>query len=663
MINLKRNFTLISILFVLFLGLSTVYAMDNVTYDNMTAADNIVDEKTFDSIQTTIDNSNESDIIVLDGTYVGSGSAITVNKSLTIRGTGDGAKLDAQSKSQILKITANNVVLDNLIFVSGTTHKSFDVESGGAIESTGDNLEIISCSFKSNSADYGGAVVSTGSGVSIVNSTFEKNIGMTSSGALELRGPNNYVDNCSFLNNLGYHAGGAIGWTGENGTLTNSIFKKDSKNSKDASQFGGAIVWLGKNGNLTKSIFYNNEAKRLGAAVYWSGLNGSLTYCIFNNNTASNDFAYYGNPDFEEYNFWGFNSPTAEDELIYYNQTFSQPKNWVNIDLYPKSINFTDNGIKLKGTLPDYPIIVNGSQYMISNNFAQVIVNKSLQGTLSTVVINEYGLNQKLIHYPSIIYVNKTGDDTKDLQNAIDVALEGSKIILSDSNYSIESLTIDKAITLEGNNATIYLDSSEISLVDVAVNGIVFVLSNSRIFSNDDKITTELGFSNLNIILKDADGNILSNRIVEYALDGKIYSKSTDENGIYKVQVNSLKPGSYMLVASFAGDNKYASAFGIGKITINKQKATLTVKTKTLKLKTKNKIVKVVLKDKLKKAISKRTLKITINKKTYSTKTNSKGLASFKVVLKAKKSYKYSLKFKGDEYYKLVSKTGYIKVK
>lgn len=39
--------------------------------------------------------------------------------------------------------------------------------------------------------------------------------------------------------------------------------------------------------------------------------------------------------------------------------------------------------------------------------------------------------------------------------------------------------------------------------------------------------------------------------------------------------------------------------------------------------------------------LPKKTLKLTINKKTYKSKTNSKGIATFKLNLKTKKTYNY----------------------
>ena len=157
------------------------------------------------------------------------------------------------------------------------------------------------------------------------------------------------------------------------------------------------------------------------------------------------------------------------------------------------------------------------------------------------------------------------------------------------------------------------------------------------------------------------DGNNkLQSKNLQIKLNNLKYDIKTNSKGIANFKLNLKNPGSYRISISFKGDGDYKAASKASKITVKKQKTALTLKTKTLK--SKNNVIKISLKNQFKKAISKKTVCLTINKKTYKAKTNSKGIATFKVSLKTKKSYKFIAKFKGDKYYKSVSKRGYIRI-
>lgn len=209
---MKRTLILISIIFLLLLSFSAVAAADNST-------NAVVSEKTFNAIQTTLDNSNQSDIILLEGDYLGSGKPITIDKPVTIQSTGSGAKLNAQKNSQIFNIKSDNVVLKDLVLINGYGDTRSGYQYGGAIEASGNNLTIDGCNFISNYARYGGAVSAGGDNVAIINSRFSLNSAEYTGAAFELDRDNNYVDSCTFINNEGYHAGGDVAWVGDNGVL------------------------------------------------------------------------------------------------------------------------------------------------------------------------------------------------------------------------------------------------------------------------------------------------------------------------------------------------------------------------------------------------------------------------------------------------------------
>ena len=543
---MKRILSVISIILILFLTFSAVQAADNET---------AVNEKTFEAIQTAIDNSSQSSIIYLEGTYLGSGNAITIEKPVTIEGKYS-AVLDAKSGSQIFKIHADGVTLKNLNIINGVVDTPSGINYGGAINAEGNNLKIIDCNFSKSSARYGGAIYSLGENVSIINCRFSQNTAEYSGGAFELDGANNYVDNCIFTNNVGYHVGGDVAWVGINGVLKNSVFNSISDTSK-ASQFGGAVVWMASNGTLMKSVFNGYHAKKYGSAIYWRGDNGTVSYSIFNTTTP-----YWGNPDYATDNYWGLNINSSDEftqnQLIFWNGNYTSADRWVNIIEQENYVNFTSNEqIPLGDYLPDYKL--NSTVTIVNNTFRYPIETKIIASNLIT-----YSL-----------YEGKT----------------------------------------------------------------------------------------LKITLKDSGNNAVASKTIKIKLNGVTYTRKTNSQGIVSLKVNLKTPKTYTASVVFEGDKGYKAISKNVKVTVKKQKPTLTQKTKVLKLKTKNKIIKVLLKDQFKKVMSKKTVKLTINKKTYTAKTNSKGIVSFKVTLKAKKTYKCTVKFGGNSYYNSISKKISVKVK
>ena len=158
--------------------------------------------------------------------------------------------------------------------------------------------------------------------------------------------------------------------------------------------------------------------------------------------------------------------------------------------------------------------------------------------------------------------------------------------------------------------------------------------------------------------LKDELGNVLSGKTVLISINNVKYNVTTDENGVAKQQINIAKAGIYTVTVAFLADDSYNGAFDIAKVTVNKQAAKLTVAKKTYKAKAKTKKFTATFKSAKGKAIKGKKITFKVKGKTYTAKTNAKGVATIKVKLTKKGTYKVTAKFAGDNTYKAISKTG-----
>lgn len=165
------------------------------------------------------------------------------------------------------------------------------------------------------------------------------------------------------------------------------------------------------------------------------------------------------------------------------------------------------------------------------------------------------------------------------------------------------------------------------------------------------------------ITLKDTNGKPIADKKVYIELNGE-HNLKTDKNGQIKIAVGKFIPKTYTANISFAGDDYYAPSNKSVKVTVKKATPKIVAKTKTFKRNVKVKKYTITLKNNINKVIKKNKVYIKVKKKTYVAKTNNKGKATFKIKnLKKKGTYKATITYKGNKYYKKVSKKVKIKVK
>ena len=201
--------------------------------------------------------------------------------------------------------------------------------------------------------------------------------------------------------------------------------------------------------------------------------------------------------------------------------------------------------------------------------------------------------------------------------------------------------------------------SIKITVAEVADEPLQSILTAS-------KVTTTYGTSkNIVITLKDSRGNVLFGRTITVNLNNKDYKAVWNDNGQATFSVPaSLAVKTYTATLTYAGDSEVLGKSIKVSVVVNKATPKLTVAKKTFKLKDKTKKYVVTLKTDKSKVYKNQKITIKVNGKTYSAKTNSKGQATFKLTKLTKKgTFKATVKYAGNSYYKGLSKTVKLTVK
>ena len=162
--------------------------------------------------------------------------------------------------------------------------------------------------------------------------------------------------------------------------------------------------------------------------------------------------------------------------------------------------------------------------------------------------------------------------------------------------------------------------------------------------------------------LKDINGKPLANKSMGIGFNGKIYPKTTDENGRIKLQINLKVAGKYTFAIAFLGDDNYTGSFEVALITVTAQTPKLTAPAKTYKASAKTKTLTATLKTAHGNVVKGKVISFTVNGKTYKGTTNAKGVASVKVSLSKKGTYSCTAKYAGDDVLKATSRKFNVKI-
>lgn len=322
-------------------------------------------------------------------------------------------------------------------------------------------------------------------------------------------------------------------------------------------------------------------------------------------------------------------------------------------------------------------------RYMVENGeFTTKISNLSLGYHTISIKYNDEKLTGEI--YSGTFKVN-VGIKTDISQGNADIVYDSNEIIvitLKDANGNVLKGK-DILIKLNGSNYTLTTDDCGQAKLptdllpgnysaDILFEGADGYLSSSSSLNiSVNKIATHFTAKNISVLygdgaklvitLKDNENRVLAGQNVTIKLNNKVYNKITGSNGQIKLSVN-LPVKTYTAQIRFAGSDIYKSSSCKVKVAVKKATPKFVASSKTFKSKAKTKKVTAKLKNK-NKLIAKVTVKLTVNKKTYKVKTNSKGIATFKIKLTKKGKYSAILKYSGNSNYKSTNKKIKITIK
>ena len=384
---------------------------------------------TFADIKSTIESAEDGDKIYLNGTFEFS-EEITIAKSVTIEGIGDGATINREAFSvpnfRFFKIdsTASNVVLNNIRF-TGTTNIN-----GGAILWKGNGGVINNCEFAKNEApnSYGGAIFLDANGCSITNCTF-KNNEAGYGGAIFISGNDNSITSCQFernnVNGKDSSSGGAIFSSATNLKIERCGFKLNH-----AVDCGGAVFINSSENNIFRSVFEDNYIEGSnsigGGAVFSNGDGMTVDNCTFNRNRASSSkggAVILGRLNTVKYSSFTNNSAATGNDI------------YTNVSSYVISNNFI---IKHNETKNDAVYGISEADLDSFNNHFDIIkVDSSV--TFSAGIIFDYGSTS------SPILVKVDGGKLEQ-QNIIVLNHPEAKITFSNNRLTVSNLAVGKYV-------------------------------------------------------------------------------------------------------------------------------------------------------------------------------------------------------------------------
>ena len=328
-------------------------------------------------------------------------------------------------------------------------------------------------------------------------------------------------------------------------------------------------------------------------------------------------------------------------------------------------------------TVPE-TVVVDGVVYPIEyvNGTATVETNKTEPVIPKSSEFSEITISDD----QSISIVLKDGDGNVIADAPIAYSVNGvvqttttdkdGKFTVKGENGAVITINYAGNLNITGSNTTLKLNSPVVPEVVKITSQ--FNISNRAITINGYAVDGPAGEQGIYYAttLLDANGNPISNVYMEFAVNNKIYNRTTYENGSFNpYKLNMIRAGRYTMAFNFAGDENYTNAFACVCVDLDKKPITIKASAKSYKSSVKTKKYTVSLSTVPsvhdgKVYLSPKLVTLTVNGKTYTGKTNDNGQVTFKITnLNKKGKYVANISYKGDKTYEEAVKSVKLTVK
>ncbi|WP_409200194.1 beta strand repeat-containing protein [Methanobrevibacter sp. DSM 116169] len=571
--------------------------IDDINLDNQeieTKSEIIASTNNYNGLQGYIDQASQSDVIILNQniTYNPStdspySEGILINKSLTI--DGDNFAINGNDIARIFKITADNVIIKNIILTKGNS------TSGGAIYNVGENTTLINSTLSYNTAsNQGGGIFNAGNNFSITGTnTIYNNTAMVGGAIFNVNSMNyfgmdqnenhtgaNFLISGSniFYNNLASGLGTGYGGVIYNNNAAGFTIQGNNRfENNSATESGVAGVIYNVNGHDFKiigtNLFINNFAGSSGVIENAEGNNFIIDdQNLFSNNIANSSAGAIQNSgnNFQITGSNKFYNNSALTDLGYMNGGGAIQNNGDNFQIAGSNEFINNSAISYGGAIINYGIMsISGSNKFYNNSagiYGGAIANE--YGGNITIRNTEFKDNKANGHGTAIFNRNYESVSSTDNKITIiitriylyDSILEGKDYLLSNLGYlSLESneMTSDRAPIYFQAHSNDKLKGHRNIVSDTNLI-ILNNTSHNALYNSTIKLTA---------ILTDDNGNIIVGEEIELKINSwfeksKTYNSTT---GIYTIEYTTDTQGINIVT----GNTTYFNNLNILNGTIN----------------------------------------------------------------------------------------------